>query len=121
MAQIWIEVEDNDNSGYFPIQTFEARSEPETARLVEVAELPGSDGPQHITGWCSTNGGSPCDVTVVLIGDSGAGESRLVRGGDHGVRIRPTSSAEEWSLESKMQRGEPYLLLSSDAEYRLKN
>lgn len=121
MAQIWIEVEDNDNSGYFPIQTFEVRSAPESGKTVEVSELPGSKGPQEITGWCSENDGSPCGVTVVLIGDSGAGESRLIRGGDHGVRIRPAGHAEAWSLDAEAQRGEPYVLLDSDADYRLKS
>lgn len=120
MAQIWIEIEDNDNCGYYPTQTFETRADPESGTLVEVVELPGSDGPQQIIGWCSENGGSPCDVAVVLIGDSGAGESRLIKGGDYGVRIRPAELEEPWSLDARSQRGEPYLLLASDADYRLK-
>lgn len=120
MAQVWIDIEDNENSGYFPIQTFEIRSDPETGALVEVTELPGADGPQHVVGWCSDNGGSPCDVTVVLITDSGAGESRLVKGGDHGIRIRPAGLDEVWSLDAATQRGEPYLLLNGSAEYRFK-
>lgn len=121
MAQIWIEIDDNENSGYYPVQTFETRSVPETGTLIEVDSIPGADGPHEITGWCSENGGSPCNVTIVLIGDSGAGESRLIKGGDHGVRIRPTGQQGEWSLNESGQRGEPYVLLDSEATYRLKS
>ncbi len=119
MAQVWIEIEDNENCGYYPIQTFETRAEPETGAWVEVPDLPGSEGPQRVVGWCSGDGGSPCDVAVVLVGDSGAGESRLIKGGDHGVRIRPVDSDEPWALDATAQRGEPYVLLAADAEYRL--
>ncbi len=119
MAQIWIEIEDNENCGYYPIQTFETRGEPETGSVLEVSDVPGTAGPQQIVGWCSDDGGSPCAVSVVLIGDSGAGESRIVKGGDNGVRIRPAGSEEAWSLESDAQRGEPYLLLDSRATYSL--
>lgn len=120
MAQIWIEIDDNDNCGYFPVQIFETRRDPETGSSVEVDDVPGVVGPHEIVGWCSDNGGSPCAVTVVLIGDSGAGESRLVRGGDNGVRLRPKGSNEDWSLDSALQRGEPYLLLDRDANYLIK-
>lgn len=119
MAQVWIDIEDNENCGYFPTQTFESRGAPETGSMVSVDQLSGSVGPQEIVGWCSDGGGSPCGVTVVLIGDSGAGESRLVKGGDYGVRIRLAGSAQEWSLENEDQRGEPYVLLDSDAEYSI--
>ncbi len=119
MAQVWIDIEDNENCGYYPTQTFEVRGAPETGAAVTVDELHGTTGPQEIVGWCSDNGGTPCDVAVVLIGDSGAGESRLVKGGDHGVRIRPVDSPEAWSLNSSTQRGEPYVLLDSTANYRI--
>ena len=120
MAQVWIDVEENDNCGYFPTQTFEQRGVAETSSSVSVDDLPGSDGPQEIVGWCSDDeGGAPCEVTVVLVGDSGAGESRLISGGDNGVRIRPVGNGEPWSLNSQRQRGEPYVLLASEAIYRL--
>ena len=57
-------------------------------------------------------------MTVLLIGDSGAGQSRLIRGGDAGVRLRPTSSTEEWSVDSPNQVGEPYIILRWDAPVR---
>ena len=123
MAQIWIDIEDNENCGYFPMQTFEMRGSPETSPSVVVDDLPGpegSEGPQEIVGWCSEGGGTPCEVTVVLVGDSGAGESRLINGGDNGIRIRPAGSSEPWSLDAGRQRGEPYILLVSEASYRLR-
>jgi hypothetical protein len=119
MAQVWIDVEDNENCGYFPMQTFEMRGSPEIGASVIVDDLPGSKGPQEIVGWCSDGDGSPSEVTVVLVGDSGAGESRLINGGDNGVRIRSAQSREPWSLNAEHQRGEPYILLVSDADYRL--
>ena len=119
MAQVWIDIEENDNCGYFPMQTFEARGEVETSGSVTVDEFPGRDGSQEIVGWCSDDGGSPCEVSVVLIGDSGAGESRLVSGGDYGVRIRDAGTGEEWSVDSVSQQGEPYVLLNSTASYLL--
>ena len=118
MAHIWIELEDNENCEYYPVQTFETRADPESGISVEVDELPGAEGPQEIVGWCAETGG-PCDVTVVLIGDSGSGESRLIKGGDHGIRIRRAGSDEPWSLTSATQRGEPYILLNTTARYRL--
>ena len=119
MAQVWIDIEDNDNCGYYPTQTFEIRAAPETGAFVKVDDLPGGKGPQRVVGWCPEDGGSECEVTVVLIGDSGAGESRLIKGGDHGVRIRPAEITGPWSLDAKTERGEPYVLLSSDAPYVL--
>ncbi len=119
MAQVWIDIEDNENCGYYPTQTFEMRGIPETGSAVEVDELPGATDPQRIVGWCSDGGGTPCEITVVTIGDSGAGESRLIKGGDYGVRVRPATAAESWSIDAPTERGEPYILLDSEARYRL--
>ena len=116
--QIWIEIEENGNCGYHPLQTFEVRGRPETGAAVVVESLPGASGPSEVVGWCS-EGGGPCGVTVVLVGDSGAGTSRLIRGGDNGLRVRPAGSGGEWSLKSGDQSGEPYILLPEAAVYRV--
>lgn len=121
MEQVWIDIEDNDNCGYFPMQTFEAQGEAETADSVIVEEISGLAGPQEVVGWSSESGGGPSTVTVVLIGDSGAGNSRLVMGGDHGIRIRPANSESEWSLAVADQKGEPYILLNVGVAYTLAN
>ncbi len=119
MAQVWIEIDDNENSGYFPVQTFEALGQPERGSSVVVDDVPGRDGPQEIVGWCSDNGGQPCDVAVILVGDSGSGQSRLVRGGDNGIRMRSAGDQTVWALAAAGQAGEPYILLSTAVGYRL--
>ena len=119
MAQVWIEIEDNENSGYHPLQTFESRGIPETAPSVVIEDVAGATGAQEVVGWCSDGDGSPCDVTVVVVGDSGAGMSRLVMGGDNGIRIRLAGSTAAWSLSAPGQRGEPYMLLPLDVPFTL--
>jgi hypothetical protein len=111
-----IDIEDNDNCGYFPIQVFEEQSEPKSAAVVTVPDLPGKDEPYDVVGWCSDDGGVACEVTSVLVGDSGSGQALMIYGGDYGVRMRPTNSMSEWSLESDDQIGEPYLLLRTSVE-----
>jgi len=108
-----IDIEDNDNSGYFPIQVFETQSEPRIANVITIPNIPESDEPHDVVGWCSEDGGRPCEVTAVLVGDSGAGQVMMIHGGDHGIRLRPSSSDTPWSLDSSDQIGEPYLLLAT--------
>jgi len=117
--QIWIDLEENENCGYYPLQTFETRGEQEFGKSVVLETLPGKSQPHEVIGWCSDFGGSACDVTVVLVGDSGAGSSRLVKGGDFGLRIRPVGPTDEWSINATNQFGEPYLLLPEEAAYCL--
>jgi hypothetical protein len=119
MAQVWIDIEENENCGYHPLQTFEPQGLPQVAPSVVIEEVSGGAGPHEVVGWCSDGGGSPCDVTVVVIGDSGAGRSRLVMGGDNGVRLRPAGSATAWSLAARDQRGEPYILLRLEVPFTL--
>jgi hypothetical protein len=119
MAQVWIDIEENENCGYHPLQTFESQGVPQVAASVVIEEGVGVAGAYEVVGWCSDRGGSPCDVTVIVIGDSGAGRSRLVMGGDNGVRLRPAGTAAAWSLASPDQRGEPYILLRLEAPFTL--
>ena len=118
MDQLMIDIEDNDNSGYFPVQVFETQGEPRSAAVITVPGVPGSDEPHEVVGWCSAAGerGGPCDATAVIVGDSGSGQALMVHGGDHGIRLRPVSSGSPWSLEAGEQKGEPYMLLASSSE-----
>ncbi len=116
MGQMMIDIEDNENCGYFPVQVFETQSEPRSASTITVPYIPESDEPHDVVGWCSDSGGTPCDATAVVVGDSGSGQALLVHGGDHGVRLRPSSSTSPWSLDSDDQRGEAYLLLRTSVE-----
>ena len=87
LDQLMIDIEDNDNSGYFPIQVFETQSELRTAAMITIPTLPGKDGPFDVVGWCSDDGGTLCEVTSVVVGDSGSGQALMIYGGDHGVRF----------------------------------
>lgn len=108
MAQVWIDIEDNENCGYFPMQTFEARGVERVAGSIVIGEVSGVDGVCEVIGW---SGEGRCEVRVVAVGDSGAGESILVHGGNHGIRVRPQVATGDWSLESAEEFGEPYMLL----------
>ncbi len=121
MGQIWVDVEENPNSEYQPMRVFETQGAEIVAPAIRVSEVSGGEGPHVIVGWSSENGGTPTDVTYAPVTDSGAAVSILVVGGDFGVRMRPIGTvnpgtAEEWSLGSEDQRGEPYLLLPPDVE-----
>lgn len=116
MDQLMIDIEDNDNSGYFPIQVFETQSEPRTASVITIPNIPESDEPHDVVGWCSENGGTPCEATAVIVGDSGSGQVLMIHGGDHGIRMRPSSSITPWALDSGDQIGEPYVLLRAGVE-----
>ncbi len=113
MPQVWIDIEDNDNCGYFPMQTFEVRGVERAAGAIVIADVSNVDGPCEVVGW---DDGGPCELRVVKVGDSGAGESLLVHGSNHGIRLRPRRASEKWSLDSGEQFGEPYMLLPYDTE-----
>ena len=116
MDQLMLDIEDNENCGYFPIQVFETQSEPRSAAVITIPNIPQSDEPHDVVGWCSDEGGPACEATAVVVGDSGSGQALMIHGGDHGVRLRPSNSSSPWSLDSADQIGEPYLLLQSSVE-----
>ena len=118
MGQIIIDIEENDNSGYFPVQVFETQGEPRSSTVITVPGIPGSNEPHEVVGWCSDAGtrGGPCEATAVVVADSGSGQALMIHGGDHGVRLRPASSGSPWSLEAGEQTGEPYMLIALSTE-----
>ena len=113
MSQVWIDIEDNDNCGYFPIQTFEARGVERVARSIVLDDVTNVEGRCEVVGWSEEGA---CEVRVVRVGDSGAGESILVHGGNYGIRLRSYKIADEWSLYSGDEFGEPYMLLPTGTE-----
>ena len=117
MAQIWIEIEENPNCGYLPLRTYSSTGEEQSAPSAVFGFGDGSDLTE-VTGWDPDDGGTPCDVHWVRVGDSGEGESVLVYGGEWGVRVRPYPDGTEWSPSAPDQSGEPHLLLPPDVVVR---
>ena len=115
MAQIWVEVEESPNCAYSPAQTFEAKGNVAEADALLVPGVIGHRGPHVAVGWSSDSGGTPCPIQYVLVGDSGAGVSLLVKGGDYGIRLRPIGSDPEWRTDAPGQWGEPYMLLDPES------
>ncbi len=115
MTQVWIDIEENDNCGYFPMQTFEKRGVERRAGGIVLEDVSNASGPHEVVGWCD---GAPCDVRVVRISDSGAGESVLIYGGNNGIRLRPARSVLGWEIGAEGQFGEPYMLLASESGIR---
>ena len=111
-----IDLEENKNSGYFPIQIFETQGKPRSVKMITVPNIPESDVPHDVVGWCSDDGGSICNVTAIAVGDSGLGQVTMIYGGDNGIRLRPSSSRSVWSLDATDQSGEPYILLSTSID-----
>ncbi len=72
-----------------------------------------------VTGWSDDPDQPHCPAYGQPVEDSGAGMTYLVFGGIWGIRLKPVSLKEDWSLDSRNQWGEPYLSLadSKDIQY----
>ena len=71
-----------------------------------------------VTGWTDNEDQPQCDVYAQTVEDSGAGLAHLVYGGIWGIRLKPVTIEEAWSLESSHQWGEPYLSLADAKDLR---
>lgn len=71
-----------------------------------------------VTGWTDDPEHPLCPASAQLVEDSGAGLAYLVFGGLWGIRMKPVALAEEWSLHSPRQWGEPYLSLADEQDIR---
>jgi hypothetical protein len=60
----------------------------------------------------------PCQAFGQLVEDSGSGLAHLVYGGIYGLRFKPATMEEPWSLASSHQWGETHLSLSSERDLR---
>ena len=110
--QIYLEVEENENCEYMPLQLYEAKAAPVAISRVRLFEPGRPHGTYLVTGWSSAGGGTPCPASYVPVSDSGQAVVHLVYGGDWGVRLKPADSSEEWDLSGSDQFGEPYLMLT---------
>ena len=109
---IFLEIEENENSEYMPMQVYEAQADPVPVRRVRLFEPDRPHGVYEVTGWSSEGSGTPCTAMYVPVSDSGQATVHLVCGDDWGVRFRPEGSNEEWDINSTDQWGEPYLMLT---------
>src|SRR5689334_12951783 len=105
MQTITIEVEEHEAIPDGCYMRFSALSPPRPVRRIQY-ELP--DGTAAV---CLVEGRGEDDAVepawTALVDDSSAGQSMLVGGSLHGVRVRAESGGEAWA--------EPYLLLEPDA------
>ena len=108
---IYIEVEDNENCDYMPMQVYEPQAEPRPVSRVLLEDPDRPHGIYAVTGGSSEGDGTPVEAVYAPVSDSGQARAHLVYGGDWGVRLRPVGLDEEWDLASPNQFGEPYLIL----------
>jgi hypothetical protein len=113
---IYLEIEENENSGYMPMQVYEAQADPVPVRRVRLTEPDRPASVYEVTGWSSEDDGTPTPAMYMPVSDSGQAVVHLVCGDDWGVRLKPADSDEEWDIDSPDQWGEPYLMLTDLAD-----
>ena len=110
---IHVDVEAGDNCPYPLSKSFATLGVPrQIARVLTVGQ-DGREDMQNVTGW-SPQG--PVPAYAVPVEDSGEGTVLLVYGAKEGIRLKPATSQEPWSLDDPQQWGEPCLLLAKDAD-----
>ena len=107
-----IEVLAGDNSPMDLNRVFDLLSEPRTVSRVFTVDPKEEDRWCAVTGWGDEG---PCPARAVLAEDSGDGVILLLFGGEHGIRLKPAESQEEWDLDNPNQWGEPCLMLDKDS------
>jgi hypothetical protein len=115
LEYIYLEVEENDNCDYMPMQVYEPQA---TSRIIVQVLLEEPDRPHgvyHVTGWSSEGDGTPVDAMYAPVSDSGQARAHLIYGGDWGLRLKPVDLDETWDIGSANQFGEPYLILLDDS------
>ena len=113
---IYLEVDENDNCEYMPMLAYETQRDAVPIDRVALAEVGRPEGVYRVTGWSSDGGGTPTQAMYAPVSDSGLAVVHLVYGADWGVRLKPEDSDEEWDIDSPNQWGEPYLMLTDEAD-----
>ena len=111
LEYIYIEVEDNDNCDYMPMQVYEPQAEPRLIIEVRLEEPDRPHGLYNVIGWSSEGDGTAMDAMYAPVSDSGQARAHLIYGGDWGIRLKPVELNEDWDIDSPNQFGEPYLIL----------
>lgn len=110
---MFIDIEKNPNctkSGFF---VFEELAEARPIWGVRGQEK-GQEVEYDVTGVDA--GGNFSQVYAQKISDSGSGIGFLIFGGTWGVRLKSRALAETWSLESKNQQGEAYMIYGDEKD-----
>jgi len=73
--------------------------------------------------WCAVVGWNEeephvCQAFAQLIEDSGSGFGYVIFGGNGGIRIKPETIQEDWTLATDKQWGEGYLTLADERDLR---
>ncbi len=116
---LYLEVEENQNSIYMPGHLYEAKKEPSLIKYIKL-ELPEYPiGTYEVTGWSSKDNGTPCPALYAPVSDSGQGITHLIYGGDWGIRFKLKTNESNWDILGEKQYGEPYLILLNDEDILL--
>jgi len=111
-----VEVESNDNCETSFFGRFKEAGPARQVIQVKLYDRNPTGEWYWVTGWSENQQRPVCPAYAQLVEDSGAGLTRLVYGGLYGLRFKPVSLDEPWSLKSQNQWGETYLSLASDRD-----
>lgn len=116
---MFIEVESNPNCESSLFARFKETGPARRVLRVKSFERSAQGEWCWVTGWCDDPEHPRCPAYAQTVEDSGAGLTNHIFGGIWGIRLKPVSLEEDWSLESRNQWGEPYLSLADprDIEY----
>ena len=113
-----VEVESNENCADGVFARFKEAGPARPVIQVRLYERNSAGEWYWVTGWSDNVESPPCPAYGQLVEDSGSGLAHLVYGGLYGLRLKPVTMEEPWSLESSHQWGETHLSLSSDRDLR---
>ncbi len=115
---MYVEVEANPNCEQSVFARFRELGLARTVSHVRVADRVPAGEWCRVTGWRDDPSAPLCPAMAQPVEDSGAGVVYLLFGGHGGIRLTPLDAAEDWSLDSARQWGEPYLLLADRRDIR---
>ena len=113
---IYLEVEENENCEYMPMLAYEMQRDAVPITRVMLSDPDRPQGVCRVTGWSSEGDGTPCEAMYVPVSDSGLAVVHLVYGGDWGIRLKLDGSEAPWDIHNPDQWGEPYLMLTDEAD-----
>jgi hypothetical protein len=111
-----VEVESNPNCEAGLYARFKESSPARRVEKVKTFERRPEGEWCWVTGWTDDPDKPRCAASAQLVEDSGAGLTYVVFGGLWGIRLKPVSLEEDWSLESRRQWGEPYLAVADQRD-----